>query len=214
MNNTVRPAIAKLFLAEKSPGPGRDFTWRLIRRQHRPFLLLPTATLSTRVSLKLYSAQRLQAKIWRSLLPLLLKTPAAVIFQRLTYPANENSDLMRFLSEQTDVPFGQLPAPAIKFGGTERQQSRLVLLVGDQTNRPLKIIKLGLDAAGRATTDHEASLLEKLPANTLGCIRLTGRLTTPKISAFATDYFPGESPSDDAGMEVLLLLELEWVIFC
>jgi hypothetical protein len=203
MNQTVRPAIAKLFLAERSPGPCRDFTWRLIRRQHRPFLLLPTATLSTRVSLKLYSAQRLQAKIWRSWLPLLLKTPAAVVFQRLTYPANENSDLMRFLSEQTGVPFGQLPAPAIKFGGTERQQSRLVLLVGDQTNRPLKIIKLGLDAAGRATTDHEASLLEKLPANTLGCIRLTGRLDTPKLSAFATDYFPGESPSDDAGMEVL-----------
>ena len=125
------------------------------------------------------------------------------MFQRLTYPANENSDLMRFLSEQTGVPFGQLPAPAIKFGGTEAQQSRLVLLVGDQTNRPLKIIKLGLDAAGRATTDREASLLEKLPANTLGCIRLTGRLTTPKLSAFATDYFPGESPHDDAGMEVL-----------
>jgi hypothetical protein len=203
MSRTVQPAIAKLFLAEKSPGQSREFTWRLVRRRHRAFLLLPTDTLSARVSLTLYSAQRRRAKIWRALLPVLLNTPAAVIFQRLTYAASENSDLMRFLVEQSGVPFGQFPAPAIKFGGAESQKSRLVLLVCDQTNRPLKVIKLGLDAAGRAATDQEAGLLEKLPANTLGCIRLSGRLNTLKLSAFATDYFPGDSPSDDAGMEVL-----------
>jgi hypothetical protein len=67
----------------------------------------------------------------------------------------------------------------------------------------VRIIKAGLDAGGRAATEREADLLEKLPANTLGCIRLTGRLTTPEISAFATAYFPGKSPEDDAGMEIL-----------
>ncbi len=67
----------------------------------------------------------------------------------------------------------------------------------------MKVIKLGLDAEGRAATDREATFLEKLPANTIGCIRITGGLTTPKISAFATAYYPGASPENDAGMETL-----------
>jgi len=203
MAKTVQPILTELFLDEKSPGPSRDFAWRLIRRRGRPFLLLPLARMSTRISLELYSAQRLRAKIWRALLPLLLGSPAGLIFQRLSLPASEHSDLMDFLLEQSGVPFGELPVPAIKFGGTERLKSRLVLLVCDQTNRPLKVIKLGLDAAGRDATDREARLLEKLPANTLGCIHMTGRLTTARCSAFATDFFPGDSPKNDAGMEVL-----------
>lgn len=203
MSKNVPSAIARLFRAEKSPGRCRDFTWRLIRRRQRPFLLLPTAKQSARISLKLYSAQRRRARLWRALLPLLFHTPAGMIFQRFACTASENSDLVRFLLEQSSVPFDALPVPAVKFGGTERQKSRLVLLVCDQTHRPLKIIKLGLDAAGRAITDHEANLLGKLPAHTLGCIRMTGRLATPELSAFATDYFPGDSPHDDAGMEVL-----------
>jgi hypothetical protein len=203
MPKNVQSVMAHLFLGEKPLGHARDFTWRLIRRRRRPFLLLPTAALNTFIGLELYSAQRRRAKIWRALLPVVLRSPGAAIFQKFTFRASENSDLIRFLSEQSGVPFAGLPAPAIKFGGTESQKSRLVLLVCDQTNRPLKVVKLGLDASGRAATDREAGLLEKLPANKLGCIHLTGRLRTPEISAFATDYYPGASPNDDAGMEVL-----------
>ena len=203
MAKTVLPVIAELFLDEKSPGQSRDFAWRLVRRRGRPFLILPVVTRSTRISLELYSAQRRRAKIWRALLPLLLDSPAAMIFQRISFPVSEHSELIRFLSEQSGVPFDQLPVPAIKFGGATGQKSRLVLLVCDQTNRPLKVIKLGLDAAGRDATDREACLLEKLPANKIGCIHMTGRLTTARWSAFATDFFPGSSPEDDAGMEAL-----------
>lgn len=202
MPKSVQPVMAKLF-GDEQPGPSHRFSWRLIRRRRRPFLLLPIATMSTRVSLTLYSAQRRRAKIWRALLPFVLNTPAAVLFQRVHFPASESSDILRFLSEQSGVPAGRLPAPAIKFGGMESQKSRLVLLVCDPTNRPIKVIKLGLDVAGRAATDREAALLEQLPANTIGCTHTTGRLTTPKLSAFATDYFPGDSPDDDLGMEIL-----------
>jgi len=203
MANTVQPIIKELFRDGELPGESRAFAWRLIRRRGRPFLLLPCARTSTRISLELYSAQRRRAKIWRALLPLLLDSPAAMIFQRLSLSVGQHSELMHFLSEQSGVPFGELSVPAIKFGGTEVQKSRLVLLICDRTNRPLKVIKLGLDAAGREATDREAQLLASLPVNTLGCIRLTGRLTTARCSAFATDFFAGASPDDDAGMEVL-----------
>ena len=203
MSKSIQPAIAELFLSQHPQGRPIEFAWRLIRRRRRPFLLLPVSAMDMRVSLELYSAQRKRAKIWRDLLPLLFRTPAAFVFQRVRFQADEGSEIIRFLSEQSGVPVDQLRAPAIKFGGMAHQKSRLVLLACDTTNRPVKVIKLGLDAGGRAATEREADLLDKLPANTLGCIRTTGRLTTSKISAFATAYFPGDSPDDDAGMEML-----------
>jgi hypothetical protein len=203
MPKSVHSVLARLFLARQPGGPARSFTWRLIRRRRRPFLLLPADATQTSVSLSLYSAQRRRAKIWRATMPLLLNTPLAAIFHRISFQAGENADIIRFLSEQSGVPAGNLPAPAIKFGGMADQKSRLVLLVCDQTNRPLKVVKVGLDESGRAATDREADLLEQLPAHAPGCTRVTGRLTTPHLSAFATDYFPGDSPEDDLGMETL-----------
>jgi hypothetical protein len=204
MPRSVYPIIARLFGNLRSPGKANEFTWRLIHRRRRPFLLLPASDMSTRVSLSLYSAQRRRAKIWRALLPLVLRSPVAMVFHRVRFNVSENSDIIRFLAEQSGVPVEDLPTPAIKFsGGAGGQKSRLVLLACDQTERPVKVIKLGLDAAGRADTDREADLLEKLPVNTIGCTRLTGRLRTSDLSAFATDYFPGESPDNDLGMELL-----------
>ena len=200
---TTQSLLAKLFSDAKSPGESRDFTWRLIRRHRRPFLLLPEGNTSPQVSLTLYSAQRLRAKIWRAMLPMLLKTPLAAIFPRIRVAANEHSDIIRFLAEQSGAPASELAAPAIKFGGLNSQKSRLVLLVCDTGNRPLKVIKLGLDKMGRAATDFEADLLAQLPPNLIGCTHVTGRLVTPVCSAFATDYFPGASPDNDDGMEIL-----------
>jgi len=203
MSKSIQPVIAELFLNGQPAGTQLEFTWRLIWRRRRPFLLLPTSATDVRVSLELYSAQRKRAKIWRAMLPMLFQTPAASLFQRVRFPADANAEIIRFLSEQSGVPVEQMRAPAIKFGGMELQKSRLVLLACDQTSRPVKVIKLGLDAAGRAATEREADLLDQLPANTLGCIRATGRLSTPKMFAFATAYFPGASPENDAGMEML-----------
>lgn len=203
MQKFVEFSIAEVFLDGKPPDDPLDFAWVLIRRRQRPFLLVPVTELGVRSSLYLYSAQRRRAKIWRAMLPFLLRTPLAAIFPRIHFRADKNSELMRFLSEQAGVPADQLPAPAIKFGGLESQKSRLVLLVSDKTRRPAKVVKIGLDEGGRAATDREADLLEKLPPNTLGGTRCTGRLKTGKLSAFATDYFPGDSPADDGGMEIL-----------
>jgi len=200
---SIQPVIKELFASEKSGGRRLDFSWRLIRRKHRPFLLLPDSSAEKHVSLELYSAQRRRAKIWRSLLPLLLRTPGAALFQKINLQLEAGSELVHFLSEQSGVPTEQLQAPAIKFGGLDFHKSRLVLLLCDQTHRPVKVIKLGLNAEGRAATEREADLLARLPAEKIGCIRMTGRLTTEKLSAFATAYYPGQSPEDDAGMETL-----------
>ena len=202
-----------------------DFEWRLVRRHGRPFLLVPTVGpgkkvsrriylsdtepveyeinpgLSPQVSLKLYAAQRRRAKICRTLFPMLMNSPAAYLFQQVRLCANSTADLIRFLAHQSGVPAEMLVTPAVKFGGQDTYNSRVVFLLGDGSGRPLKVVKVGLDEIGRANTRREADLLEQLPGNALGCIRLAGRLETPTLTAFATDYFPGESPMNDAGLE-------------
>lgn len=202
MFRVVLPTIETLFAGEGRPRQPVHFAWRLIRRRRRPFLLLPTSMKNVRVGLELYSAQRRRAKIWRAVLPLLFRTPAASLFERVHFEADAGSEIMQFLSRQSGVPAARMPASAIKFGGGA-QRSRLALLLCDETQRPVSVVKVGLNAAGREATDREADVLEKLPPGTLGCIRSAGRLNTPVLSAFATTYFPGASPYDDAGMEHL-----------
>jgi hypothetical protein len=202
MFRTILPNIKTLFSSGGRSRQPVHFNWRLIRRNRWPFLLLPTTAPDVRAGLKLYSAQRRRAKIWRALLPLLFKTPAANLFERVRFEADAGAEIMQFLAQQYGVPAERIQVSAIKFGGVV-QQSRIALLLGDETRRPLSVVKVGLNSAGREATDREADLLEKLPHGTLGCIRMTGRLKTPELSAFATAYFPGDSPGNDAGMEHL-----------
>ena len=202
MFRTVLPTIEVLFASDGRPRQPLQLDWRLIRRKGQPFLLLPTTMKNVRVGLELYAAQRRRAKIWRALLPLLFKTPAASLFERVYFEADAGSEIMQFLARQSGMPANRMQASAIKFGGAA-QRSRLALLLCDDTQRPVSVVKVGLNPAGREAIDREADLLEQLPPGTLGCIRTIGRLNTPALSAFATAYFPGDSPYDDAGMEHL-----------
>ena len=201
MSKRIPPIIAALF-----SGPGRAqpmaFEWRLISRHGRPFLLLPCGLAATRTGLALYSAQRLRAKIWRKILPALLRTPLSRFFEHIRFQADASAEILQFMAQQSGIPAERICPPAIKLSDVG-SRSRLVLLLCDEGGRPARVIKAGLNEAGRRATDQEADFLAQLPANKLGCIRLTGRLSTPAISAFATDYFPGTSPYDDAGLEHL-----------
>ncbi len=203
MAKSIQPLLEMLFRAEQPSGNRLTFHWRLIRRHGRPLLLAPENSMDLRLSLELYSAQRRRAKIWRGALPKILRSPAASLFQRVTFQADMGSEIVRFLAAQSGVPAKQLRAPAIKFGGVGEKKMRLALLVCDQTDRPAKVIKVGLNPLGRAATEREADLLAQLPAEVIGCIRMSGRLATEKLSAFATPFFPGESPENDAGLEIL-----------
>jgi hypothetical protein len=188
-----------------------EFEWWLIRRKGRPFLLLPTSAANARTALELYSAQRLHAKFLRAILPALLKTPLAFLLPRVRIKVDADSALMQFMAQQSGVPVEKLRAPAIKVGGLAVMKARCVLLLCDEAGRPNKVVKVGLNPQGWVglhpdgwkATEQEADHLELLPPHIIGCIRMTGRISSPALTAFATTFFPGESPRDDEGMEQL-----------
>ncbi len=201
MSKDIPPIITALFTGQGRTQPV-VFEWRLISRQGRPFMLLPCGLQSARTGLNLYSAQRLRAKIWRGILPGLLQAPLSRFFERVRFQADASAEILQFMAQQVAMPAERIFPAAIKLSDVGIR-SRLVLLLCDEGGRPTRVIKAGLNATGRAATDLEADFLAQLPTNKLGCIRMTGRLSTPKVSAFATDYFPGASPHDDAGLEHL-----------
>lgn len=202
MPQTILPNLKAVFTNGVTPAQPVVFSWRMIRRKGRPFMLLPADGIDLQTGLGLYSAQRKRAKILRAALPFILKTPARIGLENFGLHADADAELMRFLEEQSGVPAAQIKTPAIKFGGVG-QKSRIALLLCDETNRPVKVVKVGLNRVGRLAIDREAELLDQFPPDKLGCSRKTGRLANAAVSAFATDYFPGTSPADDGGMEHL-----------
>ena len=149
---------------------------------------------NVRVGLELYSAQRRRAKIWRAFLPLLFKTPAASLFGRESIlrpmPARKSCSFWRSNPTCRCTGFRRLPSSLAAW----RNGCASRCCYATKPERPVSVVKVGLNAAGREATDQEADLLGKLPPGMLGCIRMTGRLNTPALSAFATAYFPGASP--------------------
>ena len=202
MTNNIRIILTALF-AGTDHRSTVDFSWRLITRRRRPFLLLPASFQAACTGLNLYSAQRKRAKIWRQFLPAMFQTPLAGLFsERIQIRAELSGEIMQFLAAQVGMEPGRMVAPAIKISEVG-DRIRLVLLLRDESGRPARVIKVGLNDAGRRATDREADMLAQLPADKLGSIRVTGRFSSPTVSAFATEYFPGTSPFDDAGLEHL-----------
>jgi hypothetical protein len=202
MPQTATNILATLFESGTAEGFPLEFRWHLIKRRGQPFLLLP-ADANGKVGLELYSAQRPLAKVLKAFLPVILQTPAKALLPQVVIRTGTESSFVRFLSEQSGVPAGELQAPAIRFGGLTENKLRLILLQCDQTRRPASVIKAGIDAGGREVIRRERQLLARLPGQAIGCIRTSGELETDRFSAFATPFHPGLSPANDAGLEVL-----------
>ena len=199
MSKNVHDTIQALFA---SPGKTQPvhFEWRLVRRRRRPFILLPVDPRLAQTGLNLYSAQRWRAKIWRRSLPWMFQTPLAGLFESIRIEADASAEIVQFMARQAGVAAERVFPAAIKLSEVG-PNSRLVLLLCDESGRPACVIKAGLNPDGRKTAEKEADFLAQLPAGKLGGVRLTGRISTPTVSAFSMDYFPGTSPQDDAGLE-------------
>jgi len=203
MDNKELPDLQALFASAKPCRQPVHFSWRLVRRKKAPFLLLPEKTGRLADSFGLYSAHRPLAKLLRLLVPLIFRPWLAKFFGRIAIVADTESEFLQFLAQQSGLPAARLPSPAIKFGGVAGKTSRLVLLLCDAGGHPTRVVKVGLNPAGRAATEREAELLCQLPRDVIGCTGITGRFSSATVSAFATAYFPGASLNNDVGIEKL-----------
>jgi len=203
LKNTLS-AVRGLFPGAKSRGRAPlIFSWRLVHRRNRPFLLLPERAANGSDGFELYSAQRPLARLWRVLLPSVLHTPLAGFFRQIVVNTDPESEFVQFLARESGVTATELRTPVIKFGGVAGKTQRLVLLLHDAGGHPIRVVKVGLNRQGRAATEREAALLSALPADVVGCTGITGRFSSVELTGFATAYFQGVSLDNDIGIERL-----------
>ena len=197
-------AITLLFSGENDSRNPVRLTWRVIQRKGSPFLLLPKSAAAARAGLNLYSAQRTSARIARSVLGMVFRTPAAAAIPKLTVLGDTSSELLSFLDERPgvfDLPFCP---PAIMLGPRSDETQRFVMLAFDAFQKPVRVIKAAISPQSRVIIESEANFIQSLPANVLGSPKLLGRLSTPILSAFSVPFHPGKSPRNDARIDVLL----------
>ena len=185
-------------------GPVTTVNIRIIQRSGRPFLALPDDSRAAARALALYAAQTPRARAAKSFLTLALnwKLPTGLPVASLSI--NPQEPFAAFLAE-TAGSHG-LPRFAILSGNPEAEGRRFIVLLFNEKDEPVAVVKAGLGEAATRLIEHETSFLSSVPPQTPGAPRLRAKFRSPRLQALALDFFPGESPDpeDADGVERLL----------
>ena len=101
-----------------------------------------------------------------------------------------------------DVP----PQFAILAGNPRAPGRRFVLLLFNATGEPAAVVKAGLSNHARRLLAHEEHFLRTRPEGQCGVPKLRGTFDSPRVHAFALDFFAGESPGADESAALAELL--------
>jgi len=195
-----------LFPAPAEAGQCVRVEMRLLRKNGRPFLLLPGRPRLAAATLDLYPAQTGRARAARSLLRWFLRASLPLGAERVSVAASATDSFVHFLSSLAGTPTNGLPALGILAGNPASEGQRLLLLVFDTRQQPVAVVKAGISTQAQSLIEKEASFLKAVPASTMAVPRLRATFESPRLRALALDFFPGDSPrsQDEAALPTLL----------
>lgn len=182
---------------------------RLVRKQRRPFLLLPFQSRAAAATLELYPAQTARARVARTLLRLALRCGLAAGTEKVQFIFRPASAFGQFISRQADRG-GEFPVIGVLAGNAATPGQRFLVLVFDKQLRPVAVVKAGTTGRAIELVHVESAFLSAAPAHTRGVPKLRGALNVPGLSALALDFFPGHSPQPQDSPGLLPLLS-SWV---
>ena len=175
---------------------------RSISRKGRPFLVVPTNARLASASLELYPAQTPAARLAKSFLSLAFKFKLPIKSATISLSVAKDIPFSQFLSQAASTQ--TFPRFALLAGNPNAGGRRFVLLLFDEKDEPLAVVKAGLGDAATRLIAHEASFLAASSSPSIPRVRAT--FQSEGIHALALDFFPGKSPAleDSAGLESLL----------
>jgi hypothetical protein len=199
-----RPELWQELFAGDQSGPAMPVKVRIIQRSGRPFLALPDDSRAAARSLALYAAQTPRARAAKSFLTLALKWKLPTGLPTASLSVNPKEPFAAFLAETAGS--SELPRFAILSGNPEAEGRRFILLLFNEKDEPVAVVKAGLGEAAMRLIEHETAFLSSVPPQTPGAPRLRAKLRSPRLQALALDFFPGDSPDpqDEDGVERLL----------
>ena len=195
-----------LFAAGEGEGRGLQVEFRVLKKQGRPFLLLPCQARPAAASLDLYPAQTARARAARTVLRWLLRAAVPFGTEKITFRVSADDPFLRFLSSLAGEREGGLPTMGVLAGNPASDGQRFMVLVFDANQRPVAVAKAGLSERARALIEKEESFLAAVPPNTSSVPRLRAAFQSPRLRAVALDFFAGDSPRarDEGALPALL----------
>jgi hypothetical protein len=200
----------ELFPAPAEPGKAVRLEMRLLRRRGRPFLLLPKQPRLAAATMELYSAQTSRARAVRTFLRWLLRASLPLGTEKVSLAISPAEPFVAFLTSLTGEPTGGLPAVGILAGNPMSEGQRLLLLVFDDWQRPVAVVKAGLSEQARGLIEREESFLKAVPEGTRAVPKLRAAFESPRLRALALDFFAGDSPRPQHEEALPPLLE-SWI---
>jgi hypothetical protein len=198
----IQPDWRELFSTEDGPSAGGTLTWRVLRRNGEPLLLLPTNPRRAAAALDLYPAQSPKARAAQKLLRHAIQLRLPLPLERVELALNSTSAFNRFLSAQSET--GATAHPAILAGNPRTPGRRFVLLLFGEQNQPARIVKAGIGPDATRLIEREYQFLAS--ARRPGIPEPSGWFREGNINAFGLPYLPGKPPGarDEAVAEKLV----------
>jgi hypothetical protein len=199
------PAVWQdLFFAGDQSGPQTLIKVRIIQRSGQPFLVLPAHSQLASQALALYPAQTFLARLARFSLGLALNFKLPLAKPALSLQINCEEPFAAFLTQIVGGP--PFPRFAILTGNPKANGRRFVILLFNENNQSIAVIKAGIGESAIRLIEQEASFLTSVPPNTPGMPRLRSAFRSSRLHALALDFVPGHSPRSDeiSGLEPLL----------
>jgi hypothetical protein len=183
-----------LFAVRENEAAGVPVEMRMVTKHGRPFLLLPCQRRAAAVSLGLYPAQTPRARVARTILRSLLKARVSFGTTRITFTVSADDPFAGFLSSLVGEPKGEFPILGVLAGNPASDGQRFLLLVFDDTQAPVAVVKAGLSERAKCLIEREGLFLVAVPANTKSVPRLRATFESVRLRALALDFFAGDSP--------------------
>ena len=174
---------------------------RLLRRNGNPFLLLPPdARLAVR-SLALYAAQTQAARSAKALLRFGLRLGFSAVLEKTALNIAPGDAFANYLVQVV----GQASRPALRerlalgpfatlAGNPNTAAQRCIFLLFDSRRQPVAVVKAGAGEAAGRLIEQEQTFLKTVPAGTRAVPVLHSVFHSERLKAFATNFFPGDSP--------------------
>ena len=195
-----------LFAAPEGQGQPVRITMRLVKKAGRPFLLLPAQSRPAAAIMGLYPAQTGRARMARALLRCLLRASLPLGTETISLAISPADPFVKFLCSLAGEQGQGAPVLGILAGNPASDGQRFLLLIFDASQRPVAVVKAGLNPRARALVEQEERFLAAVPEKTVAVPRLRARFESSRLRALALDFVPGDSPRlrDEAALTPLL----------
>jgi len=188
----------------------QEIPMRLVRKNGRPFLLLPRDSRLAAATLVMYPAQSLRARVARLGLRAALTAGLSAGTEKLYLSLSDANPFVRFLAGCSGGTDASVPSFGVLAGNPAAPGQRFVFLIFNASGNPAIVVKVGITDDARKLIRREREFLAAVPGIS-GIPQLRNTFESADADAIAIDFVAGHSPKAKDEQQIPRVLE-SWIL--